>query len=235
MNGLGRIPQNLNVYAYGLNNPLRYTDPSGCGPWSWFRENVWIPGVDDTDELDVGRTVKVVAGAALVLAPLPTKHIGAQLLISAVAADQITSGVMGTDSLVYKAGESICDGCGTGAEIGATLGAGTGPMIGAKLAERVPQATMNLPYAGSRAFANTVEVSPRSFAVTRPPVRTTMPGGYQGPASFGIEKQAWIDAQMAGANQARLDAQMQGLNAFDEVCKPIFDKADEIFGVDVLP
>src|SRR5262249_13947265 len=29
MKGLGRLPQNLNCYAYAHNNPLKYTDPTG--------------------------------------------------------------------------------------------------------------------------------------------------------------------------------------------------------------
>jgi hypothetical protein len=62
-----------------------------------------------------------------------------------------------------------------------------------------------------------------------------MPGGFQGPACTGVEKQAWISAQLEAAGPARLQAQQQGLNAFDEVVAPIFDKADELFGRDILP
>ena len=119
-------PQMANVYAYGLGNPLRYTDPTGLGPWSWFRENVWIPGVDSTSELDVGRTLKVAGGAALALSTG-----GGSLVVQAgvllVASDQIVSGVTGNESLVHKGGKALCGGnetCGTVAEVALTMGAG---------------------------------------------------------------------------------------------------------------
>jgi hypothetical protein len=109
-------------------------------------------------------------------------------------------------------------------------------MIGAKLAEKVPAvAPKALPYAGNSAFAKTVEVSPRAFASTRPPVSTTMPGGFQGPACYGVEKEAWISAKLQASGPAKLAAEKQGLNVFDEVVAPIFDKADELFGKDYLP
>jgi len=119
-------PQMANLYAYGLSNPLRYTDPTGLGPWSWFRENVWIPGVDSTSELDVGRTLKVAGGVALAVSTGGSSLIvqGGVLLI---ASDQIVSGITGNESYVHKGGSALCGGnetCGTVAEVALTMGAG---------------------------------------------------------------------------------------------------------------
>jgi RHS repeat-associated protein len=120
--------QDINLYAYVRNNPLRYADPSGHGLGSWISDNVWIPGRDSLDELDVGRTAKVAGGVALAVASGGTaSSVGGALIVSAIAADQVTSGILGTESYVSQAGTAICGGnhtCGAVAEIGATLGVG---------------------------------------------------------------------------------------------------------------
>ena len=111
-------------YTYALNNPIRYLDPNGRGPLDWLDRNVWIPFKDPLSELDTTRTLKVVGGAALAVGTGGQSlwFQGAALLL---ASDQVSSGILGTESYVSQAGTAACGGneaCGTVAEIGTSLG-----------------------------------------------------------------------------------------------------------------
>lgn len=57
-------PQDLNLYAFARNNPLRYADPTGLGVFDFISDNLWIPFYHDLDDLDVGKTVRVTIAAA---------------------------------------------------------------------------------------------------------------------------------------------------------------------------
>lgn len=57
-------PQDINLYAFARNNPLRYADPTGLGVFDFISDNLWIPFYHDLDELDVGKTVRVSIAAA---------------------------------------------------------------------------------------------------------------------------------------------------------------------------
>jgi len=46
-------PQALNLYVYGHNSPLQYIDPTGLN-------DVWIPGVDSLDDLDLEATGQAI-------------------------------------------------------------------------------------------------------------------------------------------------------------------------------
>jgi RHS repeat-associated protein len=62
MKGLGRLPQNLNLYAYGHNNPLKYIDPMGL--------EVTVTTTEDTDkktgEKTGGKTTAIVLTGAII-------------------------------------------------------------------------------------------------------------------------------------------------------------------------
>jgi RHS repeat-associated protein len=60
-------PQDINLYAFARNNPLRYADPTGLGPLDFIEDNLWIPFYHDLDELDVGKTVRVSIAAVEVV------------------------------------------------------------------------------------------------------------------------------------------------------------------------
>jgi RHS repeat-associated protein len=247
-------PGYLNLCAYALNNPVRYIDPSGLGPWSWFRENVWIPGVDNLDELDGVRTVKVAAGVALLALP-GGQAAGGSLLVAtvttAIAADQISSGIMGTDSLVSQAGTAMCGGnrdCGTVAEIGATLGTGlrmpAGPRAPAPVAPRPTSASSTtvetVSTASGQGPAVAGRVGGRGHSVIA--VAQTVPhtaGAIATEAAF----QAQISRKMAYVHQRIIETAPQRAAAMDmfnrgynvkgagAIIKMIGDEADAIFGV----
>jgi RHS repeat-associated protein len=46
-------PQQLNLYAYAINSPLRYSDPTGLDVF----DAIWIPWRDSIDELDLDATI----------------------------------------------------------------------------------------------------------------------------------------------------------------------------------
>jgi RHS repeat-associated protein len=92
-------PQKLNLYTYALNNPLKYTDPTGLGPLDWIQENVWIPFKDPVSQLDGWRTVgNVGAGVGFVAGAL-TCETGVGCALAAVSLDHLQSDVRGTRPL----------------------------------------------------------------------------------------------------------------------------------------
>ncbi|MGD9851389.1 MAG: SpvB/TcaC N-terminal domain-containing protein [Nitrospirales bacterium] len=88
-------PRRFATYAFSLNNPLRYTDPTGLGVWAYIDANLWLPLKDDLDELDVHRTLQVGGGALEVVGGLAScgGSWGGGCAIAAHGLDNIQAGV----------------------------------------------------------------------------------------------------------------------------------------------
>ncbi len=222
-------PQMNNLLSYALNNPIRYSDPSGLGAWGWFRENVWIPVVDDLDELDGARTVKVVGGAVEAVggaAACPTTGIGCAAMVH--GADVFTSGVLDRPSLTSQAVTAVT-GSQTAGEyadftIGAVLSAGTAARLPNCTAPSAPKGGL-MPELYSRS-----ELGGKTLPGWQPQtqaIEATAEG-----AVFRMSKTEWVLRENQAASATKNAVQMRGGNAWTEVCEPIERKADLLFGPD---
>jgi RHS repeat-associated protein len=83
-------PQDLNRYAYGLNNPLRYTDPTGhCAGWLWGAADCQFVG-GDTSRWDYAGAADAVQTSLDVVGMVPVVGEvadGANAAISAARGD----------------------------------------------------------------------------------------------------------------------------------------------------
>jgi RHS repeat-associated protein len=155
-------PQMGNLFAYVLNNPLRYSDPTGLGPWKWFRENVWIPVVDPLDQLDGARTAKVVGGgveATVGAIACPATGVGCAAAVHGT--DVFVSGVLDEPSLTSK-GITAVTGSETAGEVGDFL---VGVALGVGASRTPPRLPLGAPKSGPP------QVWPE--IVYEPPVPTT--------------------------------------------------------------
>lgn len=165
-------PQDLNLYAYSRNNPTRYIDPTGLSPFDFIvngveavldfhEENAWIPGRDDWDDIDVGRSLKVGQGAVEVavgvVACAPTA--GAGCVMAAHGVDVLISAAQNNDRTYTARAITSVTGSETAGDVGDILaGAGVG---GAGLAVKgiAKGIATKLPGAAVNPFAITVKMT----------------------------------------------------------------------------
>jgi RHS repeat-associated protein len=227
--------QRLNLYAYCLNNPIKYADPSGL--------DVWIPFVDDWDELDVGQTLLNVYGTPGQVIARVSNLVGGTDFDTRSILGQGVSAISGSDT------------AGDVAEFGVEMLAG-----GAGIVKHGIRATAKEVIA---CVANPRALAKETWGVLKHDVGTlfknqstsaadnagglagrTLPGWH--PQTSAIENSAegavlrmsknqWVIGEFQAASSTRLAVQIRGGNAYKEVCEPIEKQADLLFGPDPVP
>jgi hypothetical protein len=117
----------------------------------WIEENVWIPGVDDWDELDGGRTLKVAGGAIEMVAgavACPTTGVGC--LAAVHGFDVVQSGIRDERTFTAKGVTAVTgsEGAGDVADILISLGTGVGSLGKLGSASKLPGAAVS-PFAAT--------------------------------------------------------------------------------------
>jgi len=224
--------QRLNLYAYCLNNPLKYTDPSGL--------DVWIPFVDDWDELDVAQTVLNLSGPVGQTVARVSNLVGGTDFDTRSILGQSVSAISGSDT------------AGDATEFAVEMAVGGAGIVkhGVRATVKECVALVKNPGALAKETWSLLKQDVGSL-VKRPATSAadnaaglagrTLPGWH--PHTQAIENSAegavlrmtkteWVLAENRAASATKLAVQKRGGNAWTEVCEPIEKQADVIFGLD---
>ncbi len=247
-------PQRLNLYAYALNNPLNFADPTGLSPWSWFRENVWIPGVDPVSEFDGGRTAgNALAVAGAVAGSLSCPETGFGCGLAVVSADYLQADLRGTRPLGAQ-GITKVTGSKRAGDIGyAVVAAGlSAGLASAKIANAIARSRAVLGATSSTAAA-VAEQGPKTWPKVvyepPPPETPTLPG-WNAPETFNYDavrllertersaaawnsavnatpRTAWIQATLDATRDTRFT--LPTLEDQAKACSAIYEMGDVLF------
>jgi len=189
-------PQSLNRYAYGLNNPLKYVDPSGHVVWfAPMLVGAAVGAATGATLAYVGMVYSKVQGGATFQEALAVNNREAGMIAGAAAAGAITGGTFG---VVGAVGGFAALG------IGGSMALGAGTSVVAGQADAAVSGTVNEALdsrqSGSDFSAADAFQSARESGLGDPGrVGTDIVGGLcAGAAGYGMWKGATSGLQMAG-------------------------------------